>query len=119
MYPAFRPQDLYQTRLQQFHKNYQEEFKSVKRPKEAALLRLQLFQQLQDTETSFKMIQKNIKMLSMTPEELQETLSIPSTAPKPDKKGFLLKMSTPKVNPDRPRTRSQDPKRQDDKTQTK
>jgi hypothetical protein len=94
--------------LQQIHRQYQEQFKETHQEKERSTLRKQLYQHLEDAETSFKLLLKNPEMMTMTPEQLQQALSNkPTPVPKTEKKGLMAKLLTPKNSPDKPRTRYQ------------
>ena len=106
-YPPFGPHDLYQARLQQIHRRYQEQFKDTHQEKERSTLRKQLYQNLEDAETSFKLLLKNPEMMTMTPEQLQQALSKQINTPKQEKKGLIKKLLTPKSDSDKPRTRFQ------------
>jgi hypothetical protein len=101
-YPPFGPHDLYQARLQNLHRYYQDRYLSATQEQERRALRQQLYIQLQDAETSFKLLLKNPEMMNMTPEQLKIALSKPAPAPKPEKKSLLAKMRTPKTSPDKP-----------------
>jgi hypothetical protein len=105
-YPPFGPHDLYQARLQNIHREYQDQYIKTTLEEERRLLRQQLYNQLQDAETSFKLLLKNPEMMSMTPEQLKMALSKTTPAPKP-KKGLFAKMRSPKTNTERPLTRFQ------------
>ena len=127
---AFGPEDLYQARLQQLHNAYQKDFQQVRNAKDAKRLRIQLYQQLQDAETSFKMIQRRPDILQLSPDQLQQLfqtshgrslLELPPT--KTPKRSLFSRATTPyslttKTPPQtdnqdqqesRPRTRSQHP----------
>ena len=52
LYPPFGPQDLYQARMQQLHKTYNEQIKNAHQEKDRKALRKQLYQNLEDAETS-------------------------------------------------------------------
>jgi hypothetical protein len=112
-YPPFGPHDLYQARLQNIHRDYQDQYTKPTLEGERQLLRQQLYHQLQDAETNFKLLLKNPEMMSMTPEQLKMALSKTTPAPKP-KKGLFAKTRTPKTNTDRPLTRFQLKKQKDD-----
>jgi hypothetical protein len=101
-YPPFGPHDLYQARLQNIHRDYQDQYLKTTQEGERRLLRQQLYNQLQDAETSFKLLLKNPEMMTMTPEQLKMGLSKPTPAPKPVKKGLLAKTRAPKTNPNQP-----------------
>jgi protein subunit release factor A len=106
-YHPFGPHDLYQARLQQIHRQYQEQFTEAHQEKERSILRKQLYQNLEDAETSFKLLLKNPEMMTMTPEQLQQALAKPPNTPEQKKKGLLKKLLTPKSDIDKPRTRFQ------------
>ena len=69
---AFGPEDLYQARLAQIHGDYQDNFRKVKNSKEAKRLRVNLYQQLEDAEQSYKMILKHPNILKLSPEDLRQ-----------------------------------------------
>jgi hypothetical protein len=92
-YPPFGPHDIYQARLQQIHRQYQEQFKETLREKERGTLRRQLYQNLEDAETSFKLLLKNPAMMTMNPEQLQ-ALGKQTNTPKQEKKGLIKKLLT-------------------------
>jgi hypothetical protein len=107
LYPPFGPQDLYQARMQQLHKTYNEQLKNVHQEKDKRALRKQLYQNLEDAETSNKLLLKNPEMMSMTPEQLQQALATNSSFRGEKKKGLLKKLLTPKNDEEKPRTRFQ------------
>jgi hypothetical protein len=113
-YPPFGPHDLYQARLQNIHQDYQEQYKETNQEEERRILRGQLYQQLQDAETSFKLLLKNPEMMTITPDQLKRALSKPTSAPKLEKKGLLAKLLTPKSSPNNPKTRYQLRKQKED-----
>jgi hypothetical protein len=106
-YPPFGPHDLYQTRLQQIHRRYQEQFTKTHEEKERGILRKQLYQNLEDAETSFKLLLKNPEMMKMTPEQLQQALAKSTNSPERKKKGLIKKLLSPKSDTEKPRTRFQ------------
>ena len=77
------------------------------------MLRRKLFQTLEDTETSFKLLLDNPEMMKMTPEQLQQELAKPKNNPEPKKKGILRKLLSPKDDAQKPRTRLQIRKEKD------
>jgi hypothetical protein len=77
---------LYQARLQHIHNNYQEEFQRAKDSKTAKKLRVQLFQQLVDAETSFKIVRKRPDILQLSPDQLQQALKPPMNLSFPSRK---------------------------------
>jgi hypothetical protein len=106
LYPPFGPHDLYQARLQQIHRRYQEQFTKAHEEKDRSILRKQLYQNLEDVETSFKLLLKNPEMIKMTPEQLQQALAKPTNTPEKKKKGLIKKLLTPKSDAEKPRTRA-------------
>ena len=124
-YPPFGPHDLYQARIQNLHRSYNEKCRNVTQEKERQVLRQQLYQQLQDAETSFQMLVKNPDMMNMSPEQLKVALSKPATAPKPKKKrlivpGFLrTPTSSPETHPHFTRFQLKKRKEQEEKSNPK
>ncbi len=114
-YPPISPHNLYQARLQNIHRDYQDQYIKTTLEGERQLLRQQLYHQLQEAETSFKLLLKNPEMMTMTPKQLKFALSKTTSAPKQEKKGLFAKMRTPKTNTDSPLTRFQLKKQQEDK----
>jgi hypothetical protein len=107
LYPPFGPHDLYKARQQQIHQQHHEQYIKAKNEKARTKLRKQLFQTLEDAETSFKLLLANPEMIKMTPEELQQKLAKPECNPEPKKKGIIKKLLTPKADSEKPRTRLQ------------
>jgi hypothetical protein len=98
LYRAFGPEDLYQARLQQIHSEYNSAFQQVKDSKTAKKLRHQLLQQLQDAETSFKLVKKRPDILQLSPEQLKDALKTSKDLllPQPEpKKGFFKRKTQP------------------------
>ena len=93
--------------MQQLHKTYNEQFKNAHQEKDRKALRKQLYQNLEDAETSYKLLLKNPEMMSMTPEQLQQALATNSSFRGEKKKGLLKKLLTPKDDEEKPRTRFQ------------
>ena len=112
-YPPFGPHDLYKARQQQIHQQHHEQYIQAKNEKTRAMLRRKLFQTLEDTETSFKLLLDNPEMMKMTPEQLQQELAKPKNNPEPKKKGILRKLLSPKDDAQKPRTRLQIRKEKD------
>ena len=69
---AFGPEDLYQARLRQIHGTYQQDFRQVKSAKEARKLRENLYRQLEDAESSYKLILRHPNILKLSPEDLRQ-----------------------------------------------
>jgi hypothetical protein len=105
LYPPFGPHDLYQARMQQTHRRYDEQLKEAHHEKDRKILRKQLYQNLDDAENSFKLLLKNPEMMTMTPEQLKEALA--TNSPKEKKRGLIKKLLTPKSDLEKPRTRLQ------------
>ena len=100
LYQAFGVEDLYQARLQQIHSEYNNEFQKVKDSKTAKKLRAKLFQQLQDAETSFKLVKKRPDILQLSPEQLKEALKTskdPLLHQPRSKKGFFGRKSPKEI----------------------
>jgi hypothetical protein len=119
-YPPFGPNDLYQARIQNLHRNYHERCQEATKETERRALRQQLYQQLQDAEESFQLLTHNPNLMNMTPEQLKVALSKPATAPKPAKKLILPKiLRTPSSSPEGPHhfTRFQVKKRKEKEVQ--
>jgi hypothetical protein len=109
LYPPFGPHDLYKARQQQIHQKHHDDYIKAKNDKTRQMLRRQLFQTLEDTETSFKLLLANPEMMKMTPEQLQQHLA----QPEPKKKGIIRKLLSPRENEQKPRTRLQIRKEKD------
>jgi hypothetical protein len=107
LYPPFGPQDLYQARMQQLHRRYNEQLKTVIQEKDRKTLRKQLYQNLEDAEASYKLLLKNPEMMSMTPEQLQQALATNSSFRGEKKKGLFKKLIATKDEEEKPRTRFQ------------
>jgi hypothetical protein len=107
LYPPFGPHDLYKARQQQIHQVHHDQYTKAKTEKEKVRLRKQLYQILQDAETSFKLLLENPEMMKMTPEQLQQELAKPKNNTERKKKGIIKKLLSPRSDTEKPRTRFQ------------
>ena len=107
---AFGPEDLYQARLAQIHHKYQQDFKQVTNPKEAKHLRQSLYKQLEDAETSYKLILRTPRLMELSPEELKQHFRTQATpSGKAPTRGFFTRKPKPMNQQGQggPQTRSQ------------